>query len=97
MVSAGDAVEDAVTALMCWGFGAQALGVASCCWRCPPRQRGRGLEALLQRGPAEKTAAEYREVDVLGGGKQAATVNEDMLKVTKFKSLFQVNRNLFYN
>lgn len=52
---------------------------------------------MLQRGPAEKTAAEYREVDVLGGGKQAATVNEDMLKVTKFKSLFQVNRNLFYN
>lgn len=52
---------------------------------------------MLQRGPAEKTAAEYREVGVLGGGKQAATVNEDMLKVTKFKSLFQVNRNLFYN
>lgn len=30
MVSAGDAVEDAVTALMCRGFGAQALGVVSC-------------------------------------------------------------------
>lgn len=86
VVSAGDAVEDAVTALMCRGFGAQALGVVSRCWRCPARQRGQGLEALLQHGPAQATAAEYREVDVLGGGKQAATVNEDMLIVAKFKS-----------